>query len=101
MNNQLENLVDDYYFCPFHAEHGIGDYKCDSHDRKPTPGMLEKAILKNHISTEDSLMIGDQMSDLIAAQRAGIQRTLLVSNESSSTEKIDTIQKITEAIDHL
>jgi D-glycero-alpha-D-manno-heptose 1-phosphate guanylyltransferase len=101
MNNQLDNLIDDYYFCPFHAEHGIGDYKCDSYDRKPNPGMFEKAIQKNRINAEDSLMIGDQMSDLIAAQRAGIQRTLLVNKTSDPIDKIKTIHKITEAIDYL
>ena len=30
-------LLDSYY-CPFHPDHGEGDYKKDSNDRKPKPG---------------------------------------------------------------
>jgi len=31
------------YFCPFHPEAGIGNYKIDSPDRKPRPGMFFRA----------------------------------------------------------
>ena len=27
MNKRLGNLIDDYYFCPFHEDYGIGKYK--------------------------------------------------------------------------
>lgn len=44
MNASLGNLIDDYFFCPFHPEHGVGSYRRDSWDRKPNPGMFEMAI---------------------------------------------------------
>ena len=37
LNAKLGNLIDDYYFCPFHEEYGIGEYKKKSFDRKPKP----------------------------------------------------------------
>ncbi|MCP4670086.1 MAG: HAD family hydrolase, partial [Desulfobacula sp.] len=35
--------IDKVYFCPFHPEHGIGEYKKVSLCRKPAPGMIHKA----------------------------------------------------------
>ena len=32
--------IDRIYHCPDHPEHGLGDYKRDSFDRKPNPGMI-------------------------------------------------------------
>jgi D-glycero-D-manno-heptose 1,7-bisphosphate phosphatase len=64
--------ITEVYFCPYHAEHGIGEYKKESSDRKPNPGMLLKATEKYQIDLANSIMIGDKESDMEAAKRAGI-----------------------------
>lgn len=60
------------FHCPNHPEHGIGDYKQDSFNRKPNPGMLLQAAEKHQLDLFHSIMIGDKVSDMQAAERAGI-----------------------------
>ena len=64
--------ITEVFFCPDHPEHGIGPYKKDSFDRKPNPGMLLRAAEKYRIVLQDSIMIGDKDSDMLAARRAGV-----------------------------
>lgn len=64
--------ITDVYFCPYHAVHGIGEYKQESFDRKPNPGMLLKAAEKYQIDLSQSIMIGDKESDIEAAGNAGV-----------------------------
>jgi len=69
--------IADVFFCPFHPEHGVGDYKKESFDRKPNPGMLLRAAEKHGIDMKRSIMIGDKDSDMQAASKAGVGITCL------------------------
>ncbi len=62
----------DVFHCPYHPEHGVGQYKKDSFDRKPHPGMLLHAAEKYGLDLEHSIMIGDKDSDMQAAMSAGV-----------------------------
>lgn len=64
--------ITDVFYCPFHPEHGVGDYKKDSFDRKPNPGMLLRAAEEHGIDMRRSIMIGDKDSDMQAACKAGV-----------------------------
>ena len=64
--------IAEVFYCPFHPEHGVGDYKRESFDRKPNPGMLLRAAEMHEIDLEHSIMIGDKDSDMGAARSAGI-----------------------------
>jgi D-glycero-D-manno-heptose 1,7-bisphosphate phosphatase len=64
--------ITDVFYCPFHPENGVGDYKKDSFDRKPNPGMLLRAAEKHGINMKRSIMIGDKDSDMQAASNAGV-----------------------------
>jgi D-glycero-D-manno-heptose 1,7-bisphosphate phosphatase len=65
--------LDAIYFCPVIAEAADPRYRAADHpDRKPNPGMLLRAIAEHGIDAGASLMVGDQDSDLEAAQRAGV-----------------------------
>ena len=48
--------------------------------RKPEPGMLIEAIEKWDIDIENSYMIGDSVSDVIAGKRAGVKTIFLSSD---------------------
>ena len=52
INKNLENLIDDYYFCPYHEKFVIGKYKMKSNYRKPNTGMINKAIQDHKINPE-------------------------------------------------
>ena len=59
----------------FHCPHGP-DSTCNC--RKPMPGMFLKAKTKYNIDMKNSWMIGDKEVDVIAANAAGIDNTILV-----------------------
>lgn len=52
--------------------------------RKPTPAMLIEAAQELNISLEDSIMIGDKETDMLAAREAGVSNRILISHESSA-----------------
>ena len=86
----------------FHCPHAP-DFNCDC--RKPKPGMFLKAKDKHNIDMKKSWLIGDTEIDVIAANAAGIENTILVRtghkiDESNSTAKfiLDSIQQSKQII---
>lgn len=72
--------ITEVYYCPFHPTHGIGEYKKDSFDRKPNPGMILKAKEKYNIDLDESVLIGDKDSDIQAGENAGVKKNFLICN---------------------
>ncbi len=66
------------YYCPHHPEHGIGQYKCDSPDRKPSPGMLLRGREDFNLDLGASMLVGDSPSDIQAAKAAGVGTAILL-----------------------
>ena len=62
--------IDYFYFCPHKP-----DEKCEC--RKPNPGMLLKAAQEHNIEMNQSFMIGDSLTDIQAAEKAGCKGILL------------------------
>ncbi len=58
--------IDQFFYCPHHP-----DENCDC--RKPKPGLIEQAFQKWSINKKKSLLVGDKISDVQAADAAGIQ----------------------------
>ena len=86
----------------FHCPHGP-DSTCDC--RKPKPGMFLKAKDKHNTDMEKSWLIGDNEIDVIAANEAGIENTILVRSghridESNSNARfiLDSIQQSKQII---
>ena len=91
-------LIIDTYHCP-HSPNS--DCNC----RKPKPGMFLNSNKKHSISFKNSWMIGDKETDIIAANKAGINKTILVRsgheiNESKSmaTFIIDSVKDVKNVI---
>ncbi len=75
INNCLKKKggeIDKFYYCPFHPEHGKGYYKKNSFYRKPNPGMILKAKKKYKLNSKNCFMIGDNLTDQLAAKKAKI-----------------------------
>ena len=90
-------LIAKVYYCPFHPEFGIGDYRQKSIDRKPNPGMLLRARDELGIDLAKSVMIGDKESDMLAAAAAGIgKKILLAENDGTSIEADAVCQSLAE-----
>ena len=77
--------LDAVYFCPFHPEHGIGEYKREHEDRKPGPGMLRRAARDFDLDLTQSVMAGDRCSDIAAANSAGLHQVFLVAGTEAGT----------------
>ena len=86
----------------FHCPHGP-DSTCNC--RKPKPGMFLKANTKYNIDMKNSWMIGDKEVDVIAANAAGIDNTILVrgghridESNSKASFLLDSIQQSKQLI---
>ena len=82
IHNYLQNFlkenntsIDDFYFCPHRP-----DENCQC--RKPNPGMLIKAVQDYDIDMNQSFMIGNSLTDIQAAQKAGCKGILLNQNQT-------------------
>ena len=80
-------LIDKTYYCPYHIEGTIKEYKKECHCRKPNPGMMEEAAGEFGIDLKNSFVIGDKISDIEAGHRAECKTILLANKMSPGREK--------------
>lgn len=70
--------LDRVYHCPYHPEHGVGEWRREHSDRKPGPGMLFRAAQELGIDLRSSVMVGDRCTDVGAANAAGLRKAFLL-----------------------
>ena len=79
--------LDGIYYCPHHEEKGEGEYKVACQCRKPEAGMLFDAIDELGIDVNQSILVGDKVSDLKAGLAAGVKSNYLVRTGKEITEE--------------
>jgi rfaE bifunctional protein nucleotidyltransferase chain/domain len=83
-NRMLEELlrhdinISSVYHCPHHPEALITRYKSFCECRKPAAGMIFSAQRDFNIDLSGSILIGDKLSDILAARTAGVGRAYMV-----------------------
>lgn len=77
--------LDKVYYCPYHAEHGIGRYRQDSPLRKPRPGMILQAVEEFGVDLARSVLVGDMATDIQAGEAAGVGLNLLFRPDEPSS----------------
>ena len=60
------------YHCPYHPTEGIGEYRRESADRKPNPGMILRAKDDFGLDLAQSVLVGDKDTDVDAGRAAGV-----------------------------
>lgn len=85
-------MIDGYYYCPHHPTEGIGPYLKTCECRKPKPGLILKALHDYSLNPQDCLFIGDELTDMEAARRAGVAGFLFDHSNLLTfvTEKVKT-----------
>jgi D-glycero-D-manno-heptose 1,7-bisphosphate phosphatase len=77
--------IDAFYFCPYHEDAADPALRVADHpDRKPNPGMLLRAMTEHGVDPARAVMIGDKLSDMQAAGRAGIKGVLFEGGDLRS-----------------
>lgn len=61
---------------------------------KPHPDMLNIAMRKLCVSPENSMMVGDRESDILAAKNAGIKSVIFRNVSSLADHRVDDIREI-------
>ncbi len=89
------------YFCPYHPEHGVGEYRKESFDRKPHPGMILRARDDLGLDLRSSVLIGDKSSDIAAAKSAGVGLTLRLGHDDAPPAPDFVVGSLNEALDLL
>lgn len=79
MNDELAKFgahIDAFEYSPFHPEGVIPEFSRQSECRKPNPGMLNRLLARPGVIRDASFMIGDNPTDIQAAEAAGIEGLL-------------------------
>ncbi len=75
MNEDLRAIgahIDDFRYCPHHEDGTVAAYKKTCTWRKPQSGMLDDLLTHWPVIASKSLMLGDQETDILAGEAAGI-----------------------------
>lgn len=73
-------FIEKTYYSPYHPEGTVKGYNIDSPMRKPRNGMLLAAISEFNISAQDSVLIGDKVTDIQAALATRVGQAVLVGH---------------------
>jgi histidinol-phosphate phosphatase family protein len=71
--------ADAFYFCPHHPSEGRFPYKRTCLCRKPDPGLIHQAASERRVDLSRSYVVGDQVSDILLAQRLGLPSVLVLT----------------------
>jgi D-glycero-D-manno-heptose 1,7-bisphosphate phosphatase len=78
-------LIDRFYYCPYHPEGSVTEYRREHPWRKPRAGMLFQAARDLQLDLARSWMVGDQPRDVEAGQSAGCRTVQLGANGTNGT----------------
>ena len=87
----LSAVIDRFYYCPYHPEAIVPEYKRDHPWRKPHPGMILQAARDMDIDLSTSWMVGDQERDILAGRAAGC-RTILITRDAELAQRVHPSQ---------
>ena len=81
---QKKIKIMDIFHCPHHIDAVIPEYIKFCKNRKPESGMFFKASKIYNIKLETCIMIGDNITDMIASNNAGIKENYLVGYKNKN-----------------
>ena len=89
----LRNIaITAFYYCPYHINGTVPEYRTDSDCRKPKPGMFIKAAADHSIDLSKSLMVGDKASDRIDLPE--LRSIIVKSNYTTEGYDVTSIREV-------
>lgn len=85
-----DSRIDAFYYCPYHPDGKVPEYRKQSACRKPNPGMFEQAIQEWGVAPARSFVIGDKNTDLIPGNSLDMT-TVRVQTGYGSQEADDAV----------
>ncbi len=77
LRDQAGAHIDASYYCPYHPDAVVAEYKADHDWRKPKPGMLLQAAADFALDLSQCWTVGDMPRDIAAGAAAGTRTILL------------------------
>lgn len=108
----LEDIthIDGIYYCPYHEAATVEKYRKKSPDRKPSDGMIKKAVADCKkrgivLDLEKSVLFGDKLTDIMCGKNAGVGKNILLRSghkiDENSTLPDAVFDSLWEAVDGL
>lgn len=96
-------LIKKTYYCPHYLNGVIKKYAVECDCRKPKPGLINKAANEFNIDLKNSIFIGDKLTDMSAAEAAGVGHKILLTSNCSNDHKENFIsyENWNKIIDHI
>ena len=93
--------ITETFFCPHLPGAKLKEYDkiCDC--RKPKAGMILSAADKYNLNLHNSILIGDNISDTIAGNSAGIKNNFLLVDKKNSNKKTNYYKEVSRLSDIL
>ena len=71
-------ILKDVFYCPHHPDGIVDELTRNCFNRKPSPGMFISAEKKYSVDMQNSIIIGDKITDIQAGLTAGVGKAFLV-----------------------
>ncbi len=84
-----ERVIDRFYYCPYHPDGTVPEYRREHPWRKPQPGMLLQATEDLRLDLDRGWMVGDQPRDVLAGRAAGCRTVLLAAKSEPEQDRND------------
>jgi D-glycero-D-manno-heptose 1,7-bisphosphate phosphatase len=81
----IDVRLTDCFYCPYHPQGTVEQFRKESADRKGSPGMILKAAHRHGIFLAGSWMVGDRDDDIRAGQAGGTRTIRIGGNPADNS----------------
>lgn len=86
--NKQQIYIQSIQYCPHYIASTQQQYAVDCDCRKPKPGMIRNAAAMHGIDLSRACMIGDKLTDVIAARAAKVGKSFLINQSGTCDDTL-------------
>ena len=103
--SRVGGKISHWFYSPWHPdmelEGGIQKWLGEHEDRKPSTGMLNKALIASQVEVADAVMVGDSRKDADAARTLGIEFLGVKSAKANELDGESVFASLEEIVNYL